>query len=441
MKTIPILAVLLLYTFTGLAQRELLRSGPMVGYSEMKEVMLWVQTTKEASVQISYWERDNVNDKYFTEKITTEEQKAYTAKLLADRVEPGNVYDYRLLINNIPVQLPYETSFQSQELWQWRTDPPEIRFATGSCAYINEKRYDRPGTPYGGDYRIFESIHEKDPDFMIWLGDNFYLREADWNTRTGILHRFTHNRSTPELQPLLGSAHHYAIWDDHDYGPNNSDRGWWKKNVTMEAFEMFWANPSFGVGNIEGAITFFEWGDLDFFLLDNRYYRSPNNLLDDEKTILGEKQLQWLFDGLATSRAPFKFVAMGGQFLNNSGEHETYMNYGFAPERQKIIDFIYKQNIEGVFFLSGDRHFTELSKLEEENEPVIYDLTTSPLTSGAYANAGEESNSLRVDGTQVTERNFAVITVTGPRKSRALKIEVFDPDGEKKWEREVSIND
>lgn len=416
------------------AQPGLLKSGPMVGYSEMREVMLWVQTTRPASVRINYWEKGNEDVFHATDHVVTREENAFTAKLLANLIEPGKTYEYTLYINNMPVDLPYETSFQTQQLWQWRTDPPEIKFALGSCAYINEEFYDRPGNPYGGDYQIFHHILKKDPDFMIWLGDNVYLREADWNTRTGVLHRYTHTRSLPGLQPLLGSVHHYAIWDDHDYGPNNSDRGWWNKELTMEAFELFWANPSYGMDGIEGAITFFEWGDLDFFLLDNRYYRAPNNLLAEDKTILGEEQLQWLFDGLVSSRAPFKFVAMGGQFLNASGEHETYMNYGFAGERQQIIDFIHEQNIEGVFFLSGDRHFSELSMLEAEGKPAIYDMTTSPLTAGPYSGAGKESNPLRVEGTQVTERNFSVITVTGPRESRVLKIEVFGSNGEKKWE-------
>jgi alkaline phosphatase D len=413
----------------------------MVGYSEMKEVLLWVQTTKAASVRFAYWEKGMQDEKFYTDNVITKEETALTAKLLANKVEPGKVYEYQLLINTIPVELPYETSFRSQELWQWRTDPPAIRFATGSCAYINEEKYDRPGNPYGGGYQIFNSIHEKDPDFMIWLGDNFYLREADWNTRTGILHRFTHGRSVPAMQSLLGSVHHYAIWDDHDYGPNNSDRGFWNKNTTLEAFELFWANPSFGIGDMKGAITCFEWGDLDFFLLDNRYYRSPDNLKSDSKTILGENQLQWLFDGLASSYAPYKFVVLGGQFLNTKAEHETYSNYGFDQERQQIIDFIHEQNIEGVIFLTGDRHFTELSMLAEDGEPAIYDLTTSPLTSGPYSNASAEGNNLHVEGTLVTERNFSIINVTGPREEREILIEVFDSDGELKWEYRIKNNE
>ena len=35
-------------------------------------------------------------------------------------------------------------------------DPPDLKIALGSCAFINEEKYDRPGDPYGGNYEIFE---------------------------------------------------------------------------------------------------------------------------------------------------------------------------------------------------------------------------------------------------------------------------------------------
>ena len=111
---------------------------------------------------------------------------------------------------------------------------------------------------------------------MLWLGDNIYLREADWNTRTGIMYRYTHTRSLPEMQPLLASSINYAIWDDHDFGPNDADRSYHLKNTTLEAFKLFWANPTYGIVGDSGVATTFEWGDVQFFMLDNRYFRAPN---------------------------------------------------------------------------------------------------------------------------------------------------------------------
>ena len=202
------LLVLISYQ-TAFAQQDLLQSGPMLGYSEMREVMLWVQTNEAAEVQFSYWPEGQAREVAFTQSYTTQKAEAFTAHLIADEVEPGMTYEYRLLINQQAIELPYATTFQTQSLWQWRTDPPEFTMAIGSCSYINEEAYDRPGTPYGSEYEIFTSIHQAQPDAMLWLGDNFYLREVDWYSRTGILARYTHTRSVEELQPLLASTHHY----------------------------------------------------------------------------------------------------------------------------------------------------------------------------------------------------------------------------------------
>lgn len=436
MKNILTFIILALSTQLS-AQQSLLQSGPMLGYSEMKEVMVWVQTNSSAELKVAYWPKADPKDVNWTNTVRTEESKAFTAKLIANHIEPNTRYDYQVFINGIELQFSYPTEFLSAPIWRWRGDAPDFTLATGSCAYINETEYDRPGTPYGSEYHIFESIHLQNPDLMLWLGDNVYLREPDWNSKTGINHRYTHTRSIKELQPLLASTHHYAIWDDHDFGPNNSDRGFWNKNQTFETFRNFWGNPSFGIADLKGAITSFQYSDVDFFLLDNRYHRSPNKLIADDKTILGKEQLQWLKDALLASVAKFKIVAIGGQFLTTVAMHETYSNNHFKAERDEIIKFIYDHNIKNVIFLSGDRHFTELSLLKEEGKPSIYDLTTSSFTAGSNTWGDRETNDLRQEGTLVMEHNFSLLKFSGTESDRKLIIKVLNANGELLWERSI----
>ncbi len=427
------LTILLLTTTISNGQNELLQSGPMLGYSEMLEVPVWVQTKKSAEVYMKYWESGNESNVYNSNKVHTCKEDAFTALIIADTLEPGRFYDYDIYISGKKQIFDYPTTFQTQPIWKWRNDPPEMRFIFGSGAYINEKKYDRPGNGYGGDYKIYKAMHKLNPDFMIWLGDNVYLREPDWNSRTGIHHRYTHTRSTPEMQALLASTHNYAILDDHDYGPNDSDRGFWNKNETLDAFELFWANPSYGVDEIKGAITSFQWGDADFFLLDNRTHRSPNKRKSGYKTQLGEDQIQWLFDNLVSSYATYKFVVLGGQFLSTSSTYESYMNYGFAEERQRIIDYIHNEGIKNVVFITGDVHFSEVSVLEVLNKPTIWDITSSPLNSGVNTHAREKDNRLRIDESVIMQRNFTEIKLTGPVSERLLTITYYDVDGKEIW--------
>ncbi len=436
MKTTCCLIVLVI-PFLLNAQSELINAGPMPGYSEMREVPIWVQTKKEAVINAIYWVNGFPDSVFQTNTVHTEKENAFTAILIADSLEPGFDYTYQLVVNGQKITFPHETIFSTQKIWKWRDDPPDFSFLIGSCAYINETRFDRPGKPYGDKFEIFNAMADHKVNFMIWLGDNIYFREPDWNSWTGIIQRYTHDRAIPELQRFLASTHHYAIWDDHDYGPNNSDRGYWMKNKTLEAFKLFWANPSYGVGDLNGTITFFNYADADFFLLDNRTYRTPDRLNAEHKTQLGKKQLQWIFDNLITSEATFKFVVIGGQFLSTASEYEMYTNYGFDKERQEIIDFIYEYDLTNVIFLTGDVHFSEVSVLEKEGEPTIWDFTVSPLNSGVNIDALELNNSLRIPESVIMERNYAQLQITGPTKQRELQITFYDYNGQELYRYDV----
>ena len=428
------ITALLLINNTLFSQANLLQSGPMAGYSEMMEVVLWVQTKAPATVRAEYWEKGTTTPVMSTDPVNTVKFSGYTAHMLADQVQPGKVYHYKLFINDIEVPRPYPLRFQTQTLWQWREDPPPFSFVIGSCFYVNDTPYDRPGRPYGSNFEILDVIDRQDADFMIWMGDNTYLREVDWHSRTGIYYRYTHTRSLPELQPLLGKMHHFATWDDHDFGPNNSDRSFRGKDIALDAFQDFWANNAYGINGKPGVTTRFEWADVEFFIMDNRYYRSPNYRETGEREIFGEEQIEWLIDALTGSYAPFKFVVSGGQVLNSAQRYENHATY--AGERQRLLKALAAENIPGVIFLSGDRHHSELSKLERRGAPTLYDLTISPLTAG-LGGRGDEMNSLREEGTFVRDHNFGKLSVSGPRKERVLQIEVINYEGKLLWKREI----
>lgn len=410
----------------------------MLGYADMFEVLIWVQTKSESAVQIEYWDSEKNDQKYFTDRVGTHARHGYTAKCIANQVQPGRTYNYTVHINGAAVVLPYATTFKTQVLWQWRTDPPAFSVAMGSCTYVNEPEYDRPGKPYGSEYSIFGSITAQKPDLMLWLGDNYYFREPDWNTRTGMLHRATHTRSLPEMQPLLAAANHYAVWDDHDFGPNDADGTSVQKDVAWEVFSDFWGNPTFGLPGKKGCTTFFNYADVDFFMLDNRYFRTPNYCKTcPDRTVLGHEQVEWFLAALAASRAPFKLVAMGGQFLSSDDHDESYIHL-CRSERDTILARIEREGIKGVVFLTGDRHFTELSALKNAAGNWVYDMTASSLTAGSYTNAEEKvKNDYRVPGTVVDRHNFAVLRFSGPRKERQMEIKVHGVDGKEIWTKTI----
>jgi alkaline phosphatase D len=437
MKNIFNLVFLLIF-FSGLSQNTILQSGPMVGYCEMKEAMIWLQTNKNATVKIEYFATDNPSAIFVSDNYSTSKEIGYTYHIILDKLQPGKKYNYTIFIDAKKVVLPYETSFSSKKLWQWREDAPDFTVAFGSCNYVNEPEFDRPGKGYGSGHEIFGNIANKNPDIMVWGGDNMYLREADWDSKTGIYHRNTHSRSIKELKPLLAKTQNFAIWDDHDYGSNDSDRSFYNKYVSQKAFRDFWANKSYGLSpeQNEGTFSTFSWGDAQFFLLDDRFFRSPNERLTGEKTMLGNTQFEWLIDALSSSIAAFKIIVIGGQVLNAVPDTENYGHY--PEEKAKLLKEILDNKIKGVLFLTGDRHYAELAKMERENTYPLYDWTVSPFTSGVVSDkALKESNPYRVEGSSFFTHNFGIISFLGNKENRQIKLTLFDKDGAALWSRVI----
>lgn len=433
------LIVILIFSLAAFSQQpqDLIQSGPMLGYIEYREAMIWVQTNTPGDVVIEYFSEENPDNKYYSNMVRTEKETGYTAKLLCDAVVPGRNYQYKIYVNNQEQQFEYPLEFKVPAIWEWRTDPPTFKIMFGSCLFINDKPFDRPGAGYGGDYEILKPMTEEKSDIMIWLGDNMYTREADWYSKTGFIYRYTHTRSLPEMQQMLSQSINLATWDDHDFGPNNSNRSFRDKDIALSVFSAFWANPGFGHDGERGVFTNYVYGDVEFFLLDNRYHRSPNHVKGIEETWLGEKQKQWFKEAIASSKASFKIVCLGGQFLTSSEKGETYINLA-KEERQEILDHIDANKVKGVVFLTGDRHFTELSKITTANGIDIWDYTSSPITSGAYANGCQENNSNRVEGTCFADRNYGIIEVKGNKSNRQLVLKCFDKSGEEIWQKIIT---
>lgn len=429
-KYVIISFVVLTFVQYGESQKSLLQSGPMLGPVTLRDVTLWIQTKSEAKVHFTYHEKGQKSAVLKTPVITTKMDDGYTATVHLPNLKTGTTYEYQVFINNQPVTFNYPLQFTTQQHWQFRRDPPDFTFVAGSCFYVNDTEYDRPGTPYGAEFEILDHIKQTKPDFMVWLGDNIYLREGDFESRSGIYYRNTHTRSFPGLQSLLSQCPHYAIWDDHDFGPNDSDWTYVLKHHAKDAFRDFWPSESYGAGGTEGITNSFVWNDCQFFMLDDRWYRTVET---ENGTILGEQQKYWLKEALLYSNSPFKFVCLGGQFLNTAKVYENYSNY--EAERNEIIQFIDEYNIKGVVFITGDRHHSEISKLVTDKGNVIWDVTSSAITSGSGPH--EEPNTLRIPGSMVGMRNFATFRVTGDRKNRKLSVDFKNSKGEKVFEYEL----
>ncbi len=446
-----LIAILFLGSSTTIAQTNNVSApsivaGPMIGHVELRTAAIWFQLANNTStVQVTY----NLpgSAKKENASITFAEGPYKIAKATLTALEPGTKYNYTIKIGAKQVATGEVTT---QQLWQYRMPAPDFSFITGSCTYFNETKYDRPGNPYGKhDTAIFTAITKEKADFMFWLGDNWYTREVDYFSEWGLYYRPFHYRSQPILQPLWKKMPHYAIWDDHDYGWNNSDKSYPFKETSRKAFQAFWANPTYGE-NGEGIYTKITWNDVDVFMMDDRYFRTNDDMIDSingqpnpDKRMWGKKQLEWLKSALLQSQynsnISFRIIATGSQVLNELSPFDCM--YGHPAEFNELMQFLDAHKINGIVFLTGDRHHSEIIKRERPGNYTLYDITASSLTAGVSKPHKQEEPHPNRLFPAIVENNYSKISIYGTKQDRRLKVEFMNIKGERITEWSVSLKE
>ena len=412
-------------------------SGPMLGHTELRTSKVWVELKPNVKgVKLIY--NEVANPKATGTAIQSAISNPYTNTVTFELIDlkPASDYVYQLISSDN--QTIATGKLRTQSLWQWRTTPPDFSFLAGSCAYFNESPYDRPGRPYGGDSTIFTTMAKEKSDFMLWLGDNWYTREVDYYSGWGLFKRAATDRKIPILQDFWKAMPHYAIWDDHDYGWNDADASYPFKKESRDAFKSYWANPSYGTKE-DAVYSKFTWNDVDVFMLDDRWYRSNDNTKDSiggkvnaEKQMFGKEQIGWLKNALLQSNANgninFRIIATGSQVLNPASPFDCFRR--FPAEYNDFLDFLAENKINGVVFFTGDRHHSEIIKLDRKGAYPLFDITASPLTSGTHSFGGpEKDNPARVLGIDKLQ-NYARVSFMGKSSDRKMQVEFLGINGE-----------
>ena len=158
--------------------------------------------------------------------------------------------------------------------------------------------------------------------------------------------------------------------------------------------------------------------------------------------MFGARQLEWLKAALLRSRAPVKIIAGGSQFWNRASRFEGW--HRFPTEQKAFAAWLAEQRIDGVIFVSGDRHFTELLRIERPGAYPLYEFTSSPLTSrplGAArpGRAREPGRRAGHAGRQAAVRPDP--RVSGPGNDRRVALESYDATGARLWRHEIRARD
>lgn len=345
-------------------------------------------------------------------------------------LQPATTYRYRIVLDTTLCAQGTLHTLPTTQPNAWK----DISFLAASCASVSDGLWQKLGI--GAKKRPFQAAKRTQADFMLWLGDNFYYRAGEWNDSSRMWRRNVRTRTYKPLRQLLETRPNYAIWDDHDFGANNTDSNFETKYYSLDLFKEFWGNPSYGIADEAGVFHQFKQQDAEFFMLDGRFKKIRGS------SAYSETQWQWLFDALLQSKATFKFIVGGVQFLQPKAfGFEALSSY--PPDRERLLGFIEKNNIKGIIFLSGDRHFAELYRLPRTNTYDLWEVTTSGInTNGSWLmTQNSPRNPIAVPNTKYTGMNYARFTLSGNASNRQCKVEMFDKKGNILYDHSWSATD
>jgi alkaline phosphatase D len=317
-------------------------------------------------------------------------------------------------------------------------DKPLTRIAFGSCINTNV-------------HPMLERTLKTPFDLFVLLGDNIY---ADTTNMLVMQRKYDALKQSRFLRGLRRKAPVLAIWDDHDFGANDAGAEYPMKPQSQKLFLDFMDEPVDSPRRQrEGVYDAQLFGPpgrrVQVILLDTRYFRSllstgVNNVVpsggkyipnpDPAATMLGEAQWAWLKQQLRVP-AELRIIATGIQFISEFSGGEAWAN--LPREKQRLLDLLARTDASGVVFISGDRHWAELSRLERPGKYPLYDLTSSALTQ-KHPRGTPTPNRYRADPVTWHDANLGLILIDWNSPEPRVTLQLLDVNGKVRIQKTIT---
>jgi alkaline phosphatase D len=306
-----------------------------------------------------------------------------------------------------------------------RTMPPagaaaeRLRFAFASC-----QKYET------GFYTAYEHMAREDLDLVVHLGD--YIYEKGVNADAPRQHnspeiftlddyraRYALYKSDLALQAAHAMAPWIVTWDDHEVSNNyageihehpekNPPADFLKRRAAgyQAYFEhMPLRRTALPSGPDMLLYRRLEFGGLaSFHVLDTRQYRTdqpqddglkPDSpvLLDPKGTIIGDRQRDWLFDGLERSSRAWNVIAQQVMVARVDLQEGPEVGYsmdkwtGYEFERRRLLKHLHERKVKNPVVITGDIHNNWANELiadfdQLDSRSVATEFVGTSITSG-----------------------------------------------------------
>ncbi|WP_462248584.1 alkaline phosphatase D family protein [Ekhidna sp.] len=309
------------------------------------------------------------------------------------------------------------------------------RIAFGSCSKQNQP-----------DDQLWKEVIDTNPNLWIWLGDNIYGDSEDVNV---LNQKYDLQKSHPDYQLLIEDTEIIGIWDDHDFGVNDGGKEFPAKDDSKKAlFNFLDIDQNHPAQTRKGAYQSYTYkgsdGNVKVILLDVRYFRDELNwqnpgtrdkvsIVNPSGDILGEDQWSWFQNQLTDESIDLFIVASGIQVIPSQHRWEKWAN--FPSAREKLFTTL--ESVDApIILLSGDRHLSEVSKIELDNYKYpLYEFTSSSLTSPSSIEKEENEHMIKE---KIYETNFASLSIRWKSKVPQLTLQYYGKEGKKLQQHKIS---
>lgn len=257
----------------------------------------------------------------------------------------------------------------------------------------------------GSNGLVFEAMAAEDALLYVNTGD-FHYQNIETSNVGAFRAAYERQITAPAQQALYLQTPIAYVWDDHDFGGNNSTgasaaapaaRLTYRENVPH--YEM----PA-GPGNA-AIYQAFDIGSVRFVMTDTRSERDVERMADGSASLLGTAQREWLKQELLNGSRNYGLVVWVNSvpWIAPAGAADNWGSY--ATERAEIANFIADNGITNMLMLSGDAHMlaiddgtnTDYSTSGGASFPVMQAAALDrpgsskggPYSEGGYPGAGQ----------------------------------------------------
>jgi len=343
-----------------------------IGGVTTTEAVVVARIDDEADVRLAVSINSNMSSPVFSSTVATNADNV--AKLTIGSLTAGTQYYYAIEVDSVLDDTATGTG-------QFQTFPAgnaSFSFAAASCSGNNSER------PYVdndvSNNPVFDAIRLRDPMFFIHMGDLHY-RDIATDSQAAFRQAYQDVLSQERQRNLYRNVPIAYVWDDHDYGPNNSNASSASRPAARTVYQEYVPHYPLAVQGEPAADTpiyqQFRCGRVQFLLCDNRSERNSQSMTDStSKRMLSEAQENWLTESTVAAfnaGAVAVFWVLAVPWIGEATAGADFWS-GYSFQRRRLGKWLRSNGYQrNVFLMSGDMHAVAID--DGTNSQYVIDAT------------------------------------------------------------------